>query len=195
MRKCSAAARYVLQDVHICTFGPPGPSCELGRRDALQDRAMSRLRGQSYSTTATIPSGGPGRRARFAYSRFVHGHGSGCSNRGRGGMGNHGAAVCGRDDEAGRDVRLGDDGRSSAFASSRSYRRAFAASRHRLRWIPHRRPCTRRPSPTLRRPPRRGRHAPRRGRRTARRDRRHLAAERWWRQRRHCGGSKDADPA
>ena len=28
MRKCSAAARYVLQDVHICTFGPPGP----GRR-------------------------------------------------------------------------------------------------------------------------------------------------------------------
>ena len=25
MRKCSAAARYILQDVHICTFGPPGP--------------------------------------------------------------------------------------------------------------------------------------------------------------------------
>ena len=26
MRKCSAAARYILQDVHICTFGPPGPT-------------------------------------------------------------------------------------------------------------------------------------------------------------------------
>ena len=25
VRKCSAAARYVLQDVHICTFGPSGP--------------------------------------------------------------------------------------------------------------------------------------------------------------------------
>ena len=26
MRKCSAAARYILQDVHICTFGPSGPT-------------------------------------------------------------------------------------------------------------------------------------------------------------------------
>ena len=87
-----------------------------------------------------------------------------CVDHERGSSSDHGTAVCGRNGQAGRDVRLGSEGRRPpAFASSRSNRRAFAASYHRLRRLPHRCPCTRRPAPTLYRLPRRGRYTPRGG--------------------------------
>ena len=62
----------------------------------------------------------------------------------------HGETVRSRDDEAGRDVCLGQRAADlEPSTSSRSNRRIFAASRHRLRWLPHRCPCTRRPASTL----------------------------------------------
>ena len=52
MRKCSAAARYVLQDVHICTFGPFGPRRKHQnpwgpkRRDRLPFEGRASVRGR-----------------------------------------------------------------------------------------------------------------------------------------------------